>query len=42
VEAGSNTTTVTLLDVGGDEKGSLKSETAQCLPKSVLHHRSSK
>jgi hypothetical protein len=29
VEAGSNTSTVTLRDVGGDEKGSLKSETVK-------------
>jgi hypothetical protein len=29
VEAGSNTSTVTLRVVGGDEKGSLKSETAK-------------
>jgi hypothetical protein len=29
VEAGSNTSTVTLLVVGGDEKGSLKSETVK-------------
>jgi hypothetical protein len=29
VEVGSNTTTVTLLVVGGDEKGSLKSETVK-------------
>jgi hypothetical protein len=29
VEAGSNTSTVTLRDVGGDEKGSLKSETGK-------------
>jgi hypothetical protein len=29
VEAGSNTTTVTLRVVGGDEKGSLKSETVK-------------
>jgi hypothetical protein len=28
VEAGSNTSTVTLRDVGGDEKGGLESETA--------------
>jgi hypothetical protein len=30
VEAGSNTSTVTLRVVGGDEKGSLKSETVKC------------
>jgi hypothetical protein len=29
VEAGSNTSTVTLRVVGGDEKGSLKSETVK-------------
>jgi hypothetical protein len=29
VEAGSNTSTVTLQVVGGDEKGSLESETAK-------------
>jgi hypothetical protein len=29
MEAGSNTTTVTLRAVGGDEKGSLKSETVK-------------
>jgi hypothetical protein len=29
VEAGSNTTTVTLLVVGGDENGSLRSETVK-------------
>jgi hypothetical protein len=29
VEAGSNTSTATLRDVGGDEKGSLKSETVK-------------
>jgi hypothetical protein len=29
VEAGSNTSTVTLRDVGGDERGSLKSETVK-------------
>jgi hypothetical protein len=29
VEAGSNTSTVTLLVVGGDQKGSLKSETVK-------------
>jgi hypothetical protein len=29
VEAGSNTSTVTLRVVGGDEKGSLKSETVR-------------
>jgi hypothetical protein len=30
VEAGSNTSTVTLRVVGGDEKGSLKTETVKC------------
>jgi hypothetical protein len=30
VEAGSNTSTVTLRVVGGDEKGSLESETVKC------------
>jgi hypothetical protein len=30
VEAGSNTSNVTLRVVGGDEKGSLKSETVKC------------
>jgi hypothetical protein len=30
VEAGSNTSTVTLRIVGGDEKGSLESETVKC------------
>jgi hypothetical protein len=30
VEAGSNISTVTLRVVGGDEKGSLKSETVKC------------
>jgi hypothetical protein len=30
VEAGSNTSTVTLRVVGGDEKGSLDSETVKC------------
>jgi hypothetical protein len=29
VEAGTNTSTVTLRDVGGDEKGSLESETVK-------------
>jgi hypothetical protein len=29
VEAGSNTSTVTLREVGGDEKGSLESETVK-------------
>jgi hypothetical protein len=32
VEAGSNTSTVTLRVVGGDEKESLKSETVEGLP----------
>jgi hypothetical protein len=32
VEAGSTTSTVTLRDVGGDEKGSLKSETVKYGP----------
>jgi hypothetical protein len=30
VEAGSNTSTVTLRVVGGDEKGCLRSETVEC------------
>jgi hypothetical protein len=30
VEAGSNTSTVTLRVVGGDKKGSLESETVKC------------
>jgi hypothetical protein len=34
VEAGSNTSTVTLRVVGGDENGSLKSETVIYVPKS--------
>jgi hypothetical protein len=34
VEAGSNTSTVTLRVVGGDEKGSLKSETVKYSPES--------
>jgi hypothetical protein len=34
VEAGSNTSTVTLRVIGGDEKGSLKSETAKHCRKS--------
>jgi hypothetical protein len=34
VEAGSNTSTVTLRVVGGDEKGSLKSETVKYGPES--------
>jgi hypothetical protein len=34
VEAGSNTSTVTLRVVGGDEKGSLESETVKCGHKS--------
>jgi hypothetical protein len=34
VEAGSNTSTVTLRVVGGDEKGSLKCETVKCGRKS--------
>jgi hypothetical protein len=30
VEAGSNTSTVTLRVIGGDEKGNLESETVKC------------
>jgi hypothetical protein len=39
VEAASNTSTVTLLVVGGDEKGSLKSETVKkdCAGKGKQH-----
>jgi hypothetical protein len=39
VEAGSNTSTVTLRVVGGDEKGSLKSETKGPRTQEGLHWR---